>query len=170
MVEYPRTGKSLAAHMHDELIAWHLHDKMFTLSLDNASNNDVLVDKLSDHLMLASVCKRLLHVRSTCHILNLIVQDGLSMLSPSISKITTIVRSLNSSIKRHELWVKSCAEIGFPKRNIDMPRRWNSTFDLLIVAVRYKTVLHRYASKVNESRSCLLDIPTDVDWVNATLC
>ncbi|KAL9683781.1 hypothetical protein QQ045_021206 [Rhodiola kirilowii] len=112
MVEYPHTGDSLASHMYEELIDWHLHDKVFTLTLDNASSNDVLVTRLASHLMLTSVSNQLLHVRCTCHILNLIVQDGLSVLSPSIEKITAIVRSMNSSIKRHELWVSSCAELG----------------------------------------------------------
>ncbi|CAM8975459.1 unnamed protein product [Rhodiola kirilowii] len=103
MVEYPHTGESLAAHAYEELIAWHLHDKVFTLTLDNASSNDVLVSRLACHLMLSNATNQLFHVRCTCHILNLIVQDGLFVLSPSIEKITTIVRSMNSSIKRHEL-------------------------------------------------------------------
>ncbi|KAL9687412.1 hypothetical protein QQ045_031813 [Rhodiola kirilowii] len=99
MVEYPHTGDSLASHMYEELIAWHLHDKVFTLTLDNASSNDVLVSRLASHLMLTNVSNQLLHVRCTCHILNLIVQDGLSVLSPSIERITAIVRSMNLPLK-----------------------------------------------------------------------
>ncbi|KAL9676157.1 hypothetical protein QQ045_004370 [Rhodiola kirilowii] len=172
MVEYPHTGDSLASHMYEELIAWHLHDKVFTLTLDNASSNDVLVTRLASHLMLTNVSNQLLHVRCTCHILNLIVQDGLSVLSPSIEKITTIVRSMNSSIKRHELWVSSCAELGLSKRNIDndVPHRWNSTYELLNVVVKYKTAMHRYCQKVNESRNCAIDVPSEHDWVIASLC
>ncbi|CAM8918367.1 unnamed protein product [Rhodiola kirilowii] len=172
MVEYPHTGDSLASHMYEELIAWHLHDKVFTLTLDNASSNDVLVSRLASHLMLTNVSNQLLHVRCTCHILNLIVQDGLSVLSPSIEKITTIVRSMNSSIKRHELWVSSCAELGLSKRNIDndVPHRWNSTYELLNIAVKYKTAMHRYCQKVNESRNCSIDVPSEHDWVIASLC
>ncbi|CAM8975601.1 unnamed protein product [Rhodiola kirilowii] len=120
MVEYPHTCDSLTAHVYEELITWHLHDKIFSLTLDNASSNDVLVSQLGSRLMLSSINKQLLHVRCTCHILNLIVQDGLAVLAPSIEKITTIVRSMNSSIKRHELWLKSCAELGLSKRNIDI--------------------------------------------------
>lgn len=89
--------------MYGELIAWHLHDKVFTITLDNVASNDVLVAQLYDNLMLNSASKEFLHVRCTCHILNHIVQDGLTTLSPSIEKITAIVRNMNSSIKRHEI-------------------------------------------------------------------
>ncbi|KAL9672047.1 hypothetical protein QQ045_028295 [Rhodiola kirilowii] len=99
MVEYPHTGESLAAHAYEELIAWHLHDKVFTLTLDNASSNDVLVSRLACHLMLSNATNQLFHVRCTCHILNLIVQDGLFVLSPSIEKITTIVSHIDIEIK-----------------------------------------------------------------------
>ncbi|CAM9002576.1 unnamed protein product [Rhodiola kirilowii] len=172
VVEYPHTGDSLAAHVYEELITWHLHDKFFSLTLDNASSNDVLVSQLGSRLMLSSINKQLLLVRCTCHILNLIVQDGLAILAPSIEKITTIVRSMNSSIKRHEVWLKSCAELGLSKRNIDIdvPHRWNSTYELLNVAVKYKTALHRYCQKINESRNCSLVVPSEHDWVVATLC
>ncbi|CAM8889600.1 unnamed protein product [Rhodiola kirilowii] len=172
MVEYPHTGDSLATHVYEELITWHLHDKIFSLTLDNASSNDVLVTQLGSRLMLSSINNHFLHVRCTCHILNLIVQDGLAVLAPSIEKITTIVRSMNSSIKRHELWLKSCAELGLSKRNIDIdvPHRWNSTYELLNVAVKYKTALHRYCQKINESRNCSLVVPSEHDWVVATLC
>ncbi|KAL9677778.1 hypothetical protein QQ045_015614 [Rhodiola kirilowii] len=148
-----------------------LHDKVFTLTLDNVSSNDVLVSRLASHLMLTNVSNQLLHVRFTCYVLNLIVQDCLSVLSPSIQKITIIVRSMNSSIKRHELWVSSCAELGLSKDNIDndVPHRWNSTYELLNVAVKYKTVMHRYCQKVNESRNCSIDVPSEHDWVIASL-
>ncbi|KAL9661670.1 hypothetical protein QQ045_026496 [Rhodiola kirilowii] len=168
MVEYPHTGDNLASHMYEELIAWHLHDKVFTLTLNNASSNDVLVSRVASHLMLTNVSNQLLHVRCTCHILNLIVQDGLSVLSPSIEKIITIVRSMNFSIKRHELWVSSCAELGLSKHNIDndVPHRWNSTYELLNIAVKYKTAMHRYCQKVNESRNCSIDVPNEHDWAD----
>ncbi|KAL9673933.1 hypothetical protein QQ045_030197 [Rhodiola kirilowii] len=79
---------------------------------------------------------------------------------------------MNSSIKRHEFWLKSCADLGLSKRNIDIdvPSRWNSTYELLNVTVKYKTALHRYCLKINESRNCSLVVPSEHDWVVATLC
>ncbi|KAL9691838.1 hypothetical protein QQ045_012265 [Rhodiola kirilowii] len=59
MVEYPHTGDSLVAHVYEELITWHLHDKFFSLTLDNASSNDVLVSQLGSRLMRSSINKQL---------------------------------------------------------------------------------------------------------------
>ncbi|BFG20774.1 hypothetical protein CerSpe_070480 [Prunus speciosa] len=171
MIEYPHTGESLATHIFDELLSWHIHNKIFTLSLDNASNNDSTASILPSTLLLDSVHEKLFHVRCCCHILNLIVQDGLKVLSPSIDKITDIVRSMNSSNKRHEIWVKCCSDFHMGKKNIDIdvPHRWNSTYELLHVALKYKAPLHRYVQKVNESRFCNLQVPSEEDWKIAQL-
>ena len=171
MIEYPHTGESLANHIYEELLSWRIHEKIFSISLDNASNNDVVALLLPDFLMVEAVLKKLFHVRCCAHILNLIVQDGLHILGPSIDKIINVVRSMNSSNKRHELWVRCCKDFDLPKKNIDndVPHRWNSTYELLEVAIKYKGPLNRYAQKVNESRSCNLDIPSEQDWLIAQL-
>ncbi|KAL9687260.1 hypothetical protein QQ045_031659 [Rhodiola kirilowii] len=166
MVEYPHSGETLANHAYEELIAWRINEKVFSITLDNASSNDILASVLPNLLMTASVNRQIFHVRCCCHILNLIVQDGLKILSPTIEKIVAIVRSMNSSIKRHEMWVHACSDLGLSKRNIDLdvPHRWNSTFDLLNVAMKYKLPLNRYVQKVNELRNCHLEIPSEQDW------
>ncbi|PRQ17147.1 putative transcription factor/ chromatin remodeling BED-type(Zn) family [Rosa chinensis] len=171
MIEYPHTGESLANHIFEELLSWRIHNKIFSISLDNATNNDVVACVLPTYLMLEAVPKRLFHVRCCAHILNLIVQDGLRILGPSIDKIINVVRSMNSSNKRHELWVRCCNDLQKPKKNIDndVPHRWNSTYELLEVALSYKGPLNMYALKVNESRSCNLDVPSEQDWSIAQL-
>ncbi|CAM8880169.1 unnamed protein product [Rhodiola kirilowii] len=171
MIEYPHSGEILAQHINEELIAWHIQHKVFSITLDNASNNDSLVNLLPEYLMLADVSKQLFHIRCCAHILNLIVQDGLSTLSAPIEKITAIVRSMNSRNKRHEIWVHACKDLGLGKKNIDIdvPLRWNSTHDLLVTALKYKSALHRYALIVNESRNVNLEIPNENDWLVADL-
>ena len=133
------------------------------MSLDNASNNDVLAGVIPDYLMINSVRPYSIESFFMCvagaHILNLIVHDGLNLLNGSIEKITDIVRSMNSSNKRHELWIQCCLDLDVRKRNIDndVPHRWNSTYDLLKVAIKYKLVLNRYVTKLNQSsRSAIL--------------
>ena len=74
---------------------------------------------LPDFLYIDGVPRQIFHVRCCAHILNLIVQDGLTVLSPYIDKITNIVRSMNSSNKRHELWVRCCKDFEMIKKNID---------------------------------------------------
>ena len=56
---------------------------MFTITLDNATNNNGLVDCLKDQLSLndALVCDgEFIHVRCCAHVLNLIVQSGLKVI------------------------------------------------------------------------------------------
>ena len=45
------------------------------------------------------------------HILNIIVQDGLSKLSSSVEKIKDIACNINSSQARYELYIKCCMEL-----------------------------------------------------------
>ena len=45
------------------------------------------------------------------HILNIIVQDGISNLSSSVEKIKDIVRNINSSQARYKLYIKCCMEL-----------------------------------------------------------
>ncbi|XP_059658578.1 zinc finger BED domain-containing protein RICESLEEPER 1-like [Cornus florida] len=86
-------------------------EKLCTLTVDNASSNDVVVDKLKtkfnkkrDSFILDG---DFFHMRCSAHILNLIVKDGLSELKVSIARIRGVVR-------------------------------WNSTYMMLNVALKFQ--------------------------------
>ena len=63
-----------------------------SITFDNASNNNVAVGLLKDsfHPILNG---RLLHIRCACHILNLSVQSGMTMLQEVIQKIRILFLS-----------------------------------------------------------------------------
>ncbi|XP_070029270.1 zinc finger BED domain-containing protein RICESLEEPER 2-like [Nicotiana sylvestris] len=67
----------MAKAIRDCLLEWKL-DKVFTITVDNVSSNDVTVKELSKQCM--------------AHILNLIVQDGLKELDVSVTRVRNIVR------------------------------------------------------------------------------
>ncbi|WVZ83233.1 hypothetical protein U9M48_030402 [Paspalum notatum var. saurae] len=67
--------------MHDRLGD---KDKLFTLTLDNASNN-------------TSACEHL-YVRCSAHILNILVQDGMTLIHPAIEKIRELLKDIDSSV------------------------------------------------------------------------
>ena len=106
-------------------------DKIFTVTVDNSSSNDVTIDYLrrkgkdSEGSILS--CE-FLHMRSYTKIFNLIVQEGLEDLSESIDKIRNVVRYVQSSSTGSEKF-KACVE----KEKIlcetlvclDLPTRWN---------------------------------------------
>lgn len=171
MIETPHTGLTIANVIHEELIAWGISKKIFSITSDNATNNDVAEKSLKGLLdvPVGSVLHDVFHVRCCAHILNLVVQDGLSLLSFSVEKIKNIVRNINSSVHRYELYKKCLKHYGFRKKNInlDMPIRWNSTYELLRLAVLYKKVLHYYTLQIQGAAR--IETPTEHDWLVAEI-
>jgi hypothetical protein len=70
-------------------VAWNLDEKVSTLTIDNCSTNDKVVDSLvskigKDKLLLEGST---LHMRCCAHILNLIMKDGFDIIQKAIERI-----------------------------------------------------------------------------------
>ena len=78
---------------------------MFTITVDNASFNDVAIDcvkkktKERDSSILGG---EFMHMRCCAHILNLMVQSGLKSIHESIAKVQNAVRYVRASLARFE--------------------------------------------------------------------
>ena len=46
IINAPHNGKNIAFLINDEIIDFGIRDKIFTITLDNASNNDAAVSRL----------------------------------------------------------------------------------------------------------------------------
>ena len=46
IINAPHNGKNIASLINDEIIDFGIRDKIFAITLDNASNNDVVVCRL----------------------------------------------------------------------------------------------------------------------------
>ena len=95
-------------------------------------------------------------MRCVCHIINLIVQDGLKLLQT----IWSTILFLDSSNKLQEFYTL-CQLIGLKKRKFrrDIGHHWNSTYLMLKSYVRYHNILSDYVnSKAGEI------IVTSDDW------
>lgn len=86
------------------------------------------------------------HVRCLCHILNLVAQDGLSIIGSSVKNIRAIIVIVKNSTLQWEEFQK-CAEFfdlnnksGLP---LDVPTRWNSTYEMLSHALYYRSAFER---------------------------
>ena len=78
-------------------------EMVFTITVDNASSNDTAIIHLKRRLRgwNGLVCDGdFIHVRCSAHILNLVVNEGLKDLHPSISSIREVVRYVRSSPSR----------------------------------------------------------------------
>jgi hypothetical protein len=131
-----------------------IKEKMFTITLDNASINKTACDLLqesgkSDMLFDGQH----LRVRCCAHILNILVQDGLTIADATIEMIQDLIRHINSSSRRIQAFNEIAEREGLTKKAglvLDIPNRWNSTHAMIIVAVKYKIVLKRYAASNQE--------------------
>ena len=46
IINTPHNGKNIATLINDEIIDLGIRDKIFTITLDNASNNDIAIQRL----------------------------------------------------------------------------------------------------------------------------
>ncbi|KAH0636238.1 hypothetical protein KY289_036153 [Solanum tuberosum] len=142
-------GEHLAECISNCLLDWNL-DNVFTVTVDNASSNDVAVLELSKKLDMWGTNMmegKHLHVRCMAHILNLIVQDGLKEIGPSIKRVRQMVKYVRSSSTRTRNFLK-CVEmqkIECDKMlSLDVPTRWNSTYLMLDTAEKFEKAFERF--------------------------
>lgn len=89
-IDYPYDGDHLFSFIKDLILEWNIDKKLFSMVVDNATSNDVMVRLLKRWLHdqgLLYLGGQLFHVRCSAHILNLVVQDGLKVIGSIISKI-----------------------------------------------------------------------------------
>ncbi|XP_057745028.1 zinc finger BED domain-containing protein RICESLEEPER 2-like [Arachis stenosperma] len=164
-VPCPHTSEVLTETLMKILLEWNIDRKLSTITLDNCSTNDAMIDGLlgrldSSFLMLGG---KLLHMRCCAHILNLIVKDGLSIVKESIEKIRSSVLYWTATQKRTETFVSWCAKtaISFTRKLVlDCPTRWNSTYLMLETALLYKAVFPRLRQKEPQYKT----VPSNEEW------
>ena len=88
-VPSPHTKDGLAEVLVDCFLEWNIDRKLFTITVDNCSTNDTMIRLLLNKLYTSSLMldRSILHMRCAAHILNLIVQDGLSFIGDGIERI-----------------------------------------------------------------------------------
>ena len=133
----PHTADALAEILYDSLCDWNLDRKLSTLTVDNCTTNDAIISKLLDKLPLRSLMMKddLFHMCCCAHILNLIVQDGLSVIEDGIERIRDSVSYWSASGKRKQRFEEASRLLGMEytkKLTLDCKTRWNSTFWCLV--------------------------------------
>ena len=80
----PYSGKNIATLINNKIIDLGIRDKIFTITLDNAFNNDAKIQRLKRFWQIKEDHAKLFHVRCCAHILNLIVKDGLKQVDGTL--------------------------------------------------------------------------------------
>ena len=125
------------------LMDLNLERKLSALTVDNCTTNDrmiqLLLDKLDKNDLLMG--GKLFHMRCTAHILNLIVKEGLSVISEGVAKIRASVAFWTVTPQRREKFKEISRRLNIPcSKEL---ARWNSAYLMISVALEYKNVFYR---------------------------
>ncbi|KAL0011073.1 hypothetical protein SO802_006181 [Lithocarpus litseifolius] len=161
----PHNGVSLFEKMYNLLCEWEIENKVFSVTLDNASSNDVSVDILRTQLSIrkALVCNgEFFHLRCFAHILNLIVQDGLKEIDIAIQKIRESVKYVKVSQVRKQKFLESVNQMSLDGKrgSQEVPTRWNSIFLMIENALYYRRAFFHLELTESNDKNC----PTVDEW------
>ena len=148
LIDCSHNGQNIADRVASVLSEYGVLEKVFAVTLDNASSNvsamRMLRPILSKYLGLevpaedprhpeSAVTTMFLHQRCACHIINLIVKEALDFLKPLIEVFRTAISFLNSSNQRIAAYKNYCIASSYRPRKfqLDMDVRWNSTYLML---------------------------------------
>jgi hypothetical protein len=158
-VPAPHTADVICEELYEALVYCNLDEKISTVTLDNCTTNDAVIPSLVRKIVKSKLMNdgKVLHMRCCAHILNLIVKDGLEPLKEEIEHIRESVAYWTATpkgIEKFEEVVKFVKVNMKTKIHLDCKTRWNSTFNMLNIALPYKAVFIR-ASHVDKQYTCL---------------
>ncbi|KAI5664912.1 hypothetical protein M9H77_24235 [Catharanthus roseus] len=109
-----------------------IDNRIFTIYFDNASNNDASISMLKNNFR-PILDRKLFHIRCTCHILNLCIQEGFSHVEHVTNTIRGVLKLVRSSDPRQQHFKSLCREhkISYKCFDTDVTTRWNLTLDML---------------------------------------
>ncbi|XP_042969171.1 zinc finger BED domain-containing protein RICESLEEPER 1-like [Carya illinoinensis] len=162
----PHNGISLSEKIYNLLCEWGIQHKIYVLTLDNASSNDVSVELLRTQLNIkkALLCDgEFFHLRCCAHILNLIVQHGLKEIDFAIQKVRESIKYVKGSQSRKVKFLDSTKQMSLDSKKglrQDVPTRWNSTYLMLESAIFYRRAFSHLELTDSNFKHC----PSIFDW------
>jgi hypothetical protein len=162
----PHTGLVIAHAVFECLVEWKIEDKIMSITLDNASNNDTATTNLSAKLLARKNSQfdpKYFHIRCAAHIVNLVVNDGLDQIEGLISDLRNTVKYFKRSPTRLYKFVEVCNDYAITVGkclSLDVKTRWNSTYKMLDTCILYKSAFGYYA-QVDKNYAWK---PTESEW------
>ncbi|XP_073042089.1 zinc finger BED domain-containing protein RICESLEEPER 2-like [Primulina eburnea] len=147
----PHTGIVVCDVLNKCLVEWGIENKVWTITVDNATYNDVAIRMLKENLSYKNnlpLGGKLFHVRCCAHILNLLVQDGLSEIQNIISNVCESVKHISASKFRLDIFSEIVKQL------------WNATYCMLSTALEFKDVFPRYQQRDPTYNT----LPSEEDW------
>ncbi|KAJ1289103.1 hypothetical protein BS78_02G139400 [Paspalum vaginatum] len=147
----PHKGSVIGQTAYDCVTVWKIEDKIVSITLDNASNNDGAVRVLRSRFIARqgnAFLAKYFHVRCCAHIINLVVSDGVAMLASLINNLRCTMKYLKKSPARMHKFVEFCRYLALQigeGLSLDVSTRWSSTYKMLRTALAYKEAIKTYA-------------------------
>ncbi|KAL6535221.1 hypothetical protein OROMI_026595 [Orobanche minor] len=162
----PHNGVALAKDVHRVSNFYAIYDKIASVTVDNASANDVCIGILKkDHNLRENLVLdgKLFHVRCCAHIINLLVKDGLKEIENVVDVVREGVKYLFGSENRLTAFNEHRITLQLPPNRLvlDNNTRWNSTYVMLSTAYKYRQCFDK--SGVDDptfEKYC----PTSIEW------
>ena len=112
-VPSPYTKDVLAKVLVNCFLEWNIDKKLSTITVDNCGNNDVMIRLLLNKLDTSSLMlgESMLQMRCVAHILNLIIQDGLSLIGDGIERICDSVIYWTGSPKMRQKFEENARQL-----------------------------------------------------------
>ncbi|XP_052878729.1 zinc finger BED domain-containing protein RICESLEEPER 2-like [Gossypium arboreum] len=167
-------GESIGMVIEKCLLNWGI-DKLFTITVDNVSSNDVAIGYLRKKFNPRGGLVqngKYLHMRCMAHIVNLIVGEGLKEMNKSVERVRGAVRYVRQSPARLQKF-KECVVVEKIECKkmlcLDVCTRWNSTYLMLDTAQNFERAFERFEEQDTNFRAELErgeGWPCVDDWAN----
>jgi hypothetical protein len=132
LIDVSHNADNIAERIESVVAEYGLTDKIFAVTLDNASANTKAIENLTP-LICGYVGSLCMHQRCACHIINLIVKAGLQVFKPFLSSFRSAISFINASNQRIAAYKSYCISCNVRPRKfgLDMDVRWNATYLML---------------------------------------
>ncbi|GBC12416.2 zinc finger BED domain-containing protein 1-like [Rhizophagus irregularis DAOM 181602=DAOM 197198] len=179
------SGENLAQQFLKVLEDFNIETKLLAIGCDNASNMDVMLNKISSSLRSKNILFNPNNQRVRCfaHIINLAAKKAVENLYISdlndddnldigettnelmsvIYKLRKLVVRIRASPQRRERFQQQCVAIELPELELlpDIKTRWNSTEIMIERALKLRQALHNFTSADRDLKHYLF---SDNEW------
>lgn len=148
---YPPTSGEICERMVELLNDWGIEKKIFSLTIDDSSENEILQEQLKTQLVLQNglLCDgEFFHVNCFARVLNQIVEEALKLVSCGVHKIRESIMFVRHSKSRREKFKECFEKVGGVDSSVhlhlDISMSLSSTYMLLERALKYRCAFESF--------------------------